>query len=75
MDNIDAGLTDAFDCTISRMKFALSKNADMKDKTDELKKSLTMNKIYLKVEYKPSCAANKASEVPDHPRPFASSDP
>lgn len=47
----------------------------MKDKTDELKKSLTMNKIYLKVEYKPNCAANKASEVPDHPRPFASSDP
>ena len=57
------------------MKFVLSKTADMKDKTDEVIKSLTVGKRYLKGKYKSNCAANEGSEIPGHWRTFALSDP
>ena len=52
LDNIAADGTDAFDSIISKIKFVLSKIADMKDKIDEVIKSLTIGKRYLKGEYK-----------------------
>ena len=48
------------------MKFVLSKTADMKDKTDEVIKSLTVGKRYLKGKYKSNCAANEGSEISGH---------
>ena len=52
LDNIAADGTDALDSIISKIKFVLSKIADMKDKIDEVIKSLTIGKRYLKGEYK-----------------------
>ena len=57
------------------MKFVLSKTADMKDKTNEVIKSLTVGKRHLKDEYKSNCAASEGSEIPGHCRTFALSDP
>ena len=74
LDNIAADGTDASDCLISKMKFVLSKNTDMKDKIDEVIKPLTIGKRYLKGEYKSNCAAKERSEIPDHCPTFALSD-
>ena len=49
--------------------------AYMKEKNDEVIKTLTVGKWYLKGEYISYCAANESSEIPDHCHPFALPNP
>ena len=74
LDNIAAEGAESFDCIIGIMKFIASKNANMKNECDRIIKSLTKDKRYLKGEYKSNCGV-ASSEVADHCRPFALSDP
>ena len=67
--------SDSFDTLLSILNFLISKSPELKESLSRIIENLIAGKRYLKGEYKANCASATGSEVADHCRFFALSDP
>ena len=74
LDNVAAEGSDSFDVLNQVAKKIVSKYPDRKEIVEIMEKKLIKGKRYLKGEYKSNCRY-KTSEIADHCRAFALSDP
>lgn len=74
LDNVAAEGADAFEKMLRVLSQIKQKDATLSDRIDLVCKNLRNGKIYIKGEYKTNCM-NLESDVPDHCRKYALSDP
>ena len=74
LDNVAAEGSDSFDALIQLSTKIGSKCPELKETMEDLQKALIRGKRYLKGDYKSHCKS-KTSEIADHCRAYALSDP
>ena len=74
LDNVAAEGSDSFDVLMQVAAKVLAKNPERKEKIGEMERALVKGKRYLKGEYKSNCK-DLSSEIADHCRAYALSDP